>query len=62
MSLSPDLTLIYPLNLLSLSCSCDRCKARLSAPQLEKILDRIDDELEGIDAHDIPALEKFLVR
>lgn len=53
---------LYPALSFSLSRSCDRCKTRLGAAQLEKILDRIDDELESIDAHDIPALENFLVR
>lgn len=63
--LSLSLSLPYiSLNTLSLSVSfsCDRCELRLSAQQLERLLDRIDDELEAIDVHDIPALENFLVR
>lgn len=42
--------------------SCDRCTQRLSAVQLERLLDRINDDLESIDVHDIPALENFLAR
>ncbi|XP_064539705.1 SET domain-containing protein SmydA-8 isoform X2 [Drosophila montana] len=42
--------------------ACDRCAHRLGAVQLERLLDRINDDLESIDVHDIPALENFLVR
>ncbi|EDW66288.2 SET domain-containing protein SmydA-8 isoform X2 [Drosophila virilis] len=42
--------------------ACDRCAHRLSAVQLERLLDRINDDLESIDVHDIPALENFLAR
>lgn len=65
MSNHPSLSLSsihLPHRPLSISFSCDRCDLRLSAQQLERLLDRIDDELEAIDVHDIPALENFLVR
>ncbi|XP_032597198.1 SET domain-containing protein SmydA-8 [Drosophila grimshawi] len=42
--------------------ACDRCDCRLSAADLERLIDRINDDLEEIDVHDIPALENFLTR
>ncbi|XP_030378207.1 SET domain-containing protein SmydA-8 [Scaptodrosophila lebanonensis] len=42
--------------------TCDRCDYRLSATQLVRLLDRINNDLESIDVHDIPGLENFLKR
>ncbi|KAL7743252.1 hypothetical protein ACLKA6_016193 [Drosophila palustris] len=42
--------------------ACDRCDHRLSAANLERLLDRINEDLESIDVHNIPALENFLTR
>ncbi|KAH8388057.1 hypothetical protein KR093_011417, partial [Drosophila rubida] len=42
--------------------ACDRCDHRISAANLERLLDRINDDLEAIDVHNIPALENFLTR
>ncbi|XP_016978673.1 SET domain-containing protein SmydA-8 isoform X2 [Drosophila rhopaloa] len=42
--------------------ACDRCSHKLGAKDLERQLDRINDDLEAIDVHDIPGLENFLLR
>ncbi|KAH8399746.1 hypothetical protein KR215_001992 [Drosophila sulfurigaster] len=42
--------------------ACDHCDHRISASDLERLLDRINDDLESIDVHNIPALENFLTR
>ncbi|XP_017045855.2 SET domain-containing protein SmydA-8 [Drosophila ficusphila] len=42
--------------------ACDRCSHRIGAKDLERQLDRINDDLEAIDVHDIPGLENFLLR
>ncbi|KAH8284421.1 hypothetical protein KR018_005975, partial [Drosophila ironensis] len=41
---------------------CDRCDHKMGAKDLERLLDRINDDLETIDVHDIPGLESFLLR
>ncbi|KAH8304072.1 hypothetical protein KR059_000002, partial [Drosophila kikkawai] len=42
--------------------ACDRCPHRMGSEDLERLLDRINNDLESIDVHDIPGLEKFLLR
>jgi len=54
-----DLILIFSIPLLN---SCDRCSHQIGAEDVERRLDRINDDLESIDVHDIPGLENFLLR
>ncbi|XP_017852999.1 SET domain-containing protein SmydA-8 [Drosophila busckii] len=42
--------------------ACDHCDYRLTASQVERLLDRINDDLEDIDARNVPALENFIIR
>ncbi|KAH8420217.1 hypothetical protein KR009_007513 [Drosophila setifemur] len=42
--------------------ACDRCDHKLSAKVVETVLDRINNDLEAIDVHDIPGLENFQLR
>ncbi|XP_017872313.1 PREDICTED: protein msta [Drosophila arizonae] len=42
--------------------ACDRCAHRIESVQVERLLDHINEDLESIDVHDIPALENFLIR
>nr|XP_036677093.1 SET domain-containing protein SmydA-8 [Drosophila suzukii] len=42
--------------------ACDRCSHQIGAEDVERRLDRINDDLESIDVHDIPGLENFLLR
>ncbi|XP_001354556.2 SET domain-containing protein SmydA-8 [Drosophila pseudoobscura] len=42
--------------------ACDRCDHRTTALDLENQLDRINNDLEAIDVHDVPGLENFLLR
>ncbi|EDV44517.1 uncharacterized protein Dana_GF20287 [Drosophila ananassae] len=44
------------------SWGCDKCDHKMLAKDLESRLDRINNDLEAIDVHDIPGLENFLVR
>ena len=41
-------------------CRCDKCSYKLSAESVANLLDKISDELESIDPHNIPGLEGFL--
>ncbi|XP_068158972.1 SET domain-containing protein SmydA-8 isoform X1 [Drosophila tropicalis] len=42
--------------------ACDRCQRQVSAQEVEHQLERINNDLEAIDVHDIPGLENFLIR
>ncbi|EDX02031.1 SET domain-containing protein SmydA-8 isoform X2 [Drosophila yakuba] len=42
--------------------ACDRCSHKMGATEVERQLDRINNDLEDIDVHDIPGLENFLLR
>ncbi|XP_055845262.1 SET domain-containing protein SmydA-8 [Episyrphus balteatus] len=39
---------------------CDRCSYKLCAKSLENLLDKLNNELESIDPHDVNGLEGFL--
>lgn len=39
---------------------CDRCTYSLCSKSLVKLLDKLNNELESIDPHDVPGLEGFL--
>ncbi|XP_073829110.1 SET and MYND domain containing, arthropod-specific, member 4 [Musca autumnalis] len=41
---------------------CDKCPFRLESQSVVKLLDKINNDLESIDVHDIPGLENFLKR
>ncbi|KNC26808.1 Protein msta, isoform A [Lucilia cuprina] len=41
---------------------CSSCPQILLAPEVSKLLDKINNDLESIDVHDVPGLENFLKR
>lgn len=42
--------------------SCDQCSTRSDAGKIVKLLDKVNDDLERIDVHNVDGLESFLQR